>query len=94
MTMPRKVRDVEAALIKKGFQRRESKDAYFHFWVDGKKTSLWTKISQGEKEIHDGLVAMMARQVRLKTRQFGELIDCPLSQTEYEGILRDAGHID
>lgn len=92
--MPRKVRDVEASLTRKGFVRKNSKDAHFHLWIDGKKTLVYTMISQGEKEIHDGLLGAMARQVKLSSRQFAQLIECPLSLEEYTSLLREAGHID
>jgi hypothetical protein len=91
--MPRAAREIESALLKKGFQRRESKDAYFHLWVDGKKTMVFTKMSQGEKEVHDGLLGAMARQLKLTKQQLVELVDCPLSLEEYAAILRRAGHI-
>ena len=92
--MPRRAKDIEAGLSRKGFQRRESKDAYFHLWIDGKKTAIYTKMSQGETEIHDVLVSAMARQLKLTTRQFGDLIECPLKLDEYTRILRDGGHIE
>lgn len=91
--MPRSARDVSSALERKGFERRESKDAYFHLWVDGKKTPIFTKMSQGEREIHDGLLGAMARQLRLRKAQFDDLVECPLSMEEYVGILRADGHI-
>lgn len=91
--MPRTAKDVSSALERKGFERRESKDAYFHLWVDGKKTPIFTKMSQGEREIHDGLLGAMARQVRLRKAQFDDLIECPLSKEDYVGILREEGHI-
>ncbi len=91
--MPRTAKDVSSALERKGFERRESKDAYFHLWVNGKKTPIFTKMSQGEREIHDGLLGAMARQVRLRKAQFDDLIECPLSKEDYVGILREEGHI-
>jgi predicted RNA binding protein YcfA (HicA-like mRNA interferase family) len=92
--MPRKVRDVQAGLLKKGFVRKDSKDAHFHLWVNGKKTPVYTMVSQGEKEIHDGLLATMARQVKLSGREFADLLECPLSAETYESMLRERGHIE
>lgn len=91
--MPRRARDVSSALERKGFKRRESKDAYFELWVDGKKTPIFTKMSQGEREIHDGLLGAMARQLRLRKTQFDDLVECPLSMEDYVGILQEDGHI-
>lgn len=91
--MPRSAREISSALESKGFVRRESKDAYYHLWVDGKKTPIFTKMSQGERDVHDGLLAAMARQLRLRRRQLDDLVDCPLSRDEYVQILRETGHI-
>lgn len=91
--MPRRAKEVEAGLLQKGFQLRQSKDAYFHLWHEGKKTAIWTKISHGEREIHDGLLAAMSRQVKLSRRQFDDLVDCPLSKEEYISLLKESGDL-
>lgn len=91
--MPRNAKEISSALEKKGFLRRESKDAYFHLWVDGKKTPIFTKMSQGEREVHDGLLGAMARQLRLRRAQLDDLVECPLSKEEYVQILRAGGYI-
>lgn len=91
--MPRNAKKVSAALERKGFERRDAKDAYFHLWADGKKTPIYTKISHGEREIHDGLLGRMALQLKLRRAQFDDLIECPLSREDYVGILREEGHI-
>ena len=91
--MPRDARTVMSAFEAKGFSRRQGDHVFFHFFVNGKKTQIYTKVSHGEKEIHDGLLGTMARQLRLTKKQMGELVDCPLSQAEYVKILQDGGHI-
>jgi len=90
--MPQDADKVRNALASKGFQRSNSKDEMYHFFVDGKKTAVWTKISHGEKEIHDGLLATMSRkQLRLSRGQFDQLVECPLSREAYLEILRKQG---
>ncbi len=92
--MPKPAKVVEAGLLQKGFVQPGGDHAYFHFFVDGKKTSVYTKVSHGEREIHDGLLAAMARQVRLPRKQFNDLIDCPLSSEQYVQLLRRQGVIE
>src|SRR5579863_4648319 len=75
--MPKRAKDVAGGLESKGFRRENSKDVHYRLYVDGKKTVIYTMISHGEKEIHDGLLGTMARQVKLSRRQFNDLIDCP-----------------
>ncbi len=89
--MSKAARQVADSLQKKGFQERQGDHAFYHLFVDGKKTVVSTKISHGEKDIGDKLLGMMARQVRLTRKQFGELVDCPMSAEEYVAILRKSG---
>ncbi len=89
--MPKAAKDVAASLLKKGFQRRNSGDVYYRLYVDGKKTIVYTMISHGEKEIHDGLLGAMARQVKLSRKQFNDLVDCPLALEQYMQLLQKQG---
>jgi hypothetical protein len=92
--MPHKARDIDAALRAKGFRVTESRHTMYHFYVDGKKTVLWTMVSHGQKEIPDNIVGTMARkQLRLSRTDFDRLIECPLSQAEYQAMMQQAGHI-
>ncbi len=92
----RKREDVHAGMIKKGFQLSENdhhKSVYYA--LDKHKTSVWTKTSHGSsyRDIDDNNLSKMARQCRLSNKDFGRLIDCPLSRKEYEKMLLEAGHI-
>lgn len=86
--MPRPARTVAAALSNKGFASRENHHTYFHLVVAGKKIIVSTKISHGETEIGDPLLASMARQVHLSKKQFLELVDCPMTAAAYLVELR------
>ena len=91
--MPRSAREVTTALLQKGFRKRHNDHAFFHLWVAGQKTPILTKVSHGEKEIGDGLLGRMARQLRLTGKQFRELIDCSLTGEQLIRLLQDNGHI-
>jgi hypothetical protein len=84
---------VDAALRQKGFLPHNGDHVYYYLYVDGKKTVVRTKISHGEKEIGDNLLSLMARQVKLTKKLFGDLIDCPLTHDQYVTQLRNAGHV-
>jgi predicted RNA binding protein YcfA (HicA-like mRNA interferase family) len=88
-------RDVESGLKKKGFRQDEGDHHWFLYWTaDGKKTTIRTKTSHGTtKDLGDGLLKEMARQVRLPKAQFLELIDCPLTQQHYQKLLEDGEYI-
>lgn len=85
----KKVKEVVAGLKNKGFSCREGNHQFFHLLVGGKKTTVWTKISHGKKELNDNLLALMSRQVKLTRSDFDDLINCPLTSEEYLRILRD-----
>lgn len=93
--MPRKARQVESALLTKGFRRADSKHRKFRYHKsNGAETGIRTLLSHGgNREIGDSLLATMARQCRLTRREFERLIDCPLSQEQYEDLLKARGHI-
>ena len=93
--MPRKQSDVEKSLLKKGFQAGGGDHNYFFFHsTAGQKTIVRTKTSHGAKEIDDNLLAQMAKQCKLTNKEFGLLVECPLSRDEYELKLVAAGFVE
>lgn len=86
--MPRKQADVERALLWKGFRKKENDHHFFIYHsTANRKTSVFTKTSQGEREISDNLLGKMAKQVKLNNKEFDGLVDCPLSRDDYEAKL-------
>ena len=94
--MPRKARRVESALLAKVFRRIDSKHRkFFYVTTLGSETPIYTLLSQGgNRDIEDGLLSRMARQCGLSRREFLALIDCPLTQDDYEALLVERGAID
>ena len=94
--MPVKVRDLDSALRKKGFQEASGNrdHTYYFLFHNGKKTNIFTKISHGEKEIHDGLCSSIARGIKLTKGQFNDFVDCPLSYEDYVKLLTEASHLE
>jgi hypothetical protein len=94
--LPRPKRDVESALLKKGFKQREGDHHQFiYFGLDGKKTPVVTKTShtQSMKDIPDPLLSQMAKQCRLSKGELLSLVDCPLSRDDYHKLLDSRGCI-
>ena len=92
--MPRKQSDVEKSLLNKGFQAGGGDHNYFfYFSIAGKKTIVRTKTSHGAKEIDDNLLAQMAKQCKLSNKDFGLLVECPLSRNDYESKLIASGAV-
>lgn len=93
--MPRSTKEVEKALLKKGFTLVNNKDHNYYFiYKDGKKTSVNTKVSHGShKDISDGLLNQMRKQVRLPKQEFEEYLNCTFSKEQYLEFLEKNGHI-
>ena len=85
---------VESSLVKKGFSKRTGDHSFFiYMTIDGRKTSVFTKTSftPKQKDIGDSLLSMMARQCQLSKDEFCRLIDCPMTRSEYEQLLKSKG---
>ena len=93
--MPLRSRTIEAALLAKGFQRHDSKHRHFVFVnSEGEPTEVRTVMSHGRnRDISGWLHSEMARQCRLSRREFDRLVDCSMSQQQYEQLLAERGHI-
>ncbi|MBK6629502.1 MAG: hypothetical protein IPG35_18265 [Flavobacteriales bacterium] len=94
--MPKSKRDVDAALLRKGFlEAGGDHDFFIYYSKAGKKTRARTKTSHGKKiEIDDSLLGEMARQCFLTLPQFRDLVDCPMDRDMLEAALVDRGVVD
>jgi hypothetical protein len=90
---PRKTKTIRAALLKKGFVAENTHHEMFWLVVDGKKTSVRTRISHGAKEYGDELLALVARQVGLGKQEMYRLIDCPMDGEKLRALLVERGRI-
>ena len=82
--------EIKKSLEFKGFKSREGDHQYYvYYTTNGKKTIIKTKLSRGSgyKVYSDPLLAAMAKQCKLTKGKFLDLVDCSLSQNDYEGIL-------
>jgi hypothetical protein len=86
-----KVRDVVNGLERKGFCKSEGDHSFLVLHVNGKKTSIYTKVSHGSNEIGDNLIHLMSVQVKLDKKKFMDLIYCPLALPDYLKELEGQG---
>lgn len=78
----RKNYNIANSLLKKGFEEKQSSHTHLIYFIDGKKTSIFTVVSHGKKEISDDLMHKMAKQIKLSYKQFCAVVDCPMSKEE------------
>ena len=90
---PRKTRAILAALLSKGFIADDTHHEMFWLVVDGKKTSVRTRISHGVAEYGDNLLALIARQIGLNNRELHSLVDCPMDGERLKKLLNVRGKI-
>jgi hypothetical protein len=83
----RPVRVVRQALLDKGAVQDENHHM-FHKEVEG-VTHLITRISHGAREISDGLAKAMAAQCCLRLKEFWELVECPLSEEDWDMKVKE-----
>lgn len=81
---PIATRVAAASLLKKGFQFSKSDHEKYFFYYEGKKTSLWAKISFGSRELLQREIRGMARTLQLTTQQFIDLLECPMSENDFK----------
>jgi len=84
---------IRNALLNKGFQISERHHEMYRLHIGGKKTSIRTRLSHGSAECDDGLLGLMAGQLKLRRRELNSLIDCPMSGEDYLGILLQRGYL-
>lgn len=84
---PRKNKEIAKILEKKGFKKIEGDHSFYFFFVEGKKTSVRTKISHGRVEYGRELLSQMAKQLNLTNSELQLLFDCPLTQEKYTALL-------
>ncbi len=94
MGSSRKGRDIDAALIKKGFKKTNGDHVWYHLYdpLTG-ATLAQTKMSHGVmgSSVSAKLISQMARQLRLTKSQFLEFVDCTLSEESYRAVLTEHG---
>lgn len=85
--MARTTRKVAAALVAKGMSVDQNHHTMYRKSVDG-VTTLVTRISHGSTEIGDSLGKRMANQCALQLREFWDLVDCPMSESQWDALVR------
>jgi hypothetical protein len=83
-----KARVVQAALIAKGMVPDESHHHMLRKKIDG-VTELVTRISHNSSDIQRSLATLMAHQCALTTNEFWRLIECPLTEREWNRLVKD-----
>jgi predicted RNA binding protein YcfA (HicA-like mRNA interferase family) len=93
---PRKTKDIQRVLEKKGFVLHPEKDhhQFYYLLIDGKKQAIKTYFSHGKNEYDKFLMNQIKKQLKFKeTEKAEEFFDCPMSQEQYILMLEENGEI-
>ncbi|MBM3498250.1 MAG: hypothetical protein FJX74_06220, partial [Armatimonadetes bacterium] len=83
---------IKAALVKKGFRLEERDHHYLVLYVEGRRTTIRTKVSHSKSDYGSPLLSRMKDQDQLSTvRELLDLIDCPMDGSAYVRRLRQRG---
>jgi hypothetical protein len=83
-----KTSDIDYALSRKGFLKESaSHHLMYWFYLNGKKTSIRTKMSHGESEIGNPLISRMSHDLRLTKAEFLSFIECRINGDVYRNKM-------
>ncbi len=91
--MSLKAAEIDAAWAKLQMEVKETGDRHALFRHDG-KIIVRTKRSFGSGKLDGNIPTFIRQQMQLNTKQFKDLIDCPLKRDGYLEILRGKGLIE
>ena len=87
---PRKTKDIQKVLLKKGFKLYPQKDhhEFYYLTVNDVKYPIYTYFSHGKKEYSKGLMSEVKKQLKFKSTDKAEaFFDCPMSGNQYVEML-------
>ncbi|HEY9125178.1 MAG TPA: type II toxin-antitoxin system HicA family toxin [Bacteroidales bacterium] len=93
---PRKTKDIQKVLEKKGFILEPEKDhhQFYYLQIDGKKQAIKTYFSHSKKEYDKFLMNQIKKQLRFKeTEKAEDFFDCPMTREQYVEMLIEDGEI-
>lgn len=73
---------------KLGLEFRVGKEFNAWYRIDNKKVARIT-VPKGRKSVPTGTYKSMAKQLKLKVKEFDDLLKCPLSADGYKKIISD-----
>lgn len=87
-------REIDRALLKKGFVRENSKDRVYRLWAEGRPTGVKTILSHtSSMDYDDHLLAQMAKQMRLTKRELLQFVQCTMSGDKYADLMIERGWV-
>jgi len=84
--------DLTRALEQKvGLSFRTGRERSAWYVLDGKRVTRVTAPKKHKKTVGTGLADQIRKNLKLTKPEFRDLINCPISGSDYERIIRDKG---
>ena len=93
---PRKSKDIQKVLQKKGFMLEPAKDhhQFYYLVINGIKHNIKTYFSHGKSEYDKYLMGQIKKQLKFRDGKLAEdFFDCPMSAEQYIQMLVANGEI-
>jgi predicted RNA binding protein YcfA (HicA-like mRNA interferase family) len=85
-------REIDRALLKKGFVRENRNDRTYKLMRGSEKTGIKTILSHtSNMDYGDHLLSMVARQMKLTKAELRQFVGCTMGHEEYVQILKQRG---
>ena len=81
------------ALLKKGFERAETHHTMLWLMVQGRRTSIHTWLSHGQRKLDDRLLRLVAGELHLSRAELLKFVECEMSREDYHRRMVDRGHL-
>ena len=81
------------ALLRKGFEKDETHHTMLWFMVRGRRTSVHTWLSHGQRKLDDHLLRLMAKELHLSKAELLKFVECEMSYQDYLRRMIDGGHV-
>jgi len=75
------------ALLRKGFERRDTHHIMLWFVPGGRSTAVTTRFSHSAKSADDWLLGRISKELGLSRKELLALIECTLSEEAYLQLL-------
>ena len=76
-------------LLREGFEKVETHHTMLWFMVQGRRTSIHTWVSHGQRKPDDRLPRLMASELHLSRAELLKFVECEMSTTNCNtGVLR------
>lgn len=89
-----KTKNIESALLKKGFRSESSHHEYFWLYIGERQTRFKTYLSHSIPEYGDQLLDKVKKQMGISKKQLVDFVDCRLTYEKYVAHLRQHGRIE